>query len=121
MTLPATRVVEIKVLPNDRSRVRIHYFARHDAGPIRQPGQTQQTPLGQVKLGYGVGHIACMPQRKDILPKVEGGVTKIVPHSDDPRAVTCPECMATDEFNAHMARLAELLDSKVEPAAPASK
>lgn len=115
--LQARRTVEVKVLPGGQRRVRIHYFVRDPEGPVRLPGKEQATPFGLVRLGYGVGRIACQPARENILPRVEAGVMRVVPHSDDPRAVSCPECQATAQYAEHMNRLAELLNSRVEPAA----
>jgi hypothetical protein len=104
-----TRVV-LTVLPGEPTdgtgRVRIHHFVRDGAGPVRLPARVEPTPAGPLRLGGGVGKIACRPALADV-DRVAGGVARPVLFSDDPRAVTCPECRATEDYQKAQARLGE--------------
>lgn len=100
-------------------RVRIHYFARDAAGPVRtaaRAGAVEPVPL---VLGGAVGFIACQPKAADARPsRGPGGVIVmgLGSHTDDPRAATCPECCATQAYSEAMA-----VFSPDEPAAFAEK
>ena len=107
--------INIKVLPDGSGRVRIHWFERRPQGPIRTAlAAFPLEQVGLVQLGGAVGRIACMPNRKDVQPDWKGNEVTPLCHTDDPRAATCPECMATPEFRAAMAPFEEA-------AAPAQK
>lgn len=111
-----SRTVELRVLPD--GRVRIHWFMFDQAGPVSLPHGTTKSGVamgGSLPDENGDycsrGRIVCQPQRTSILPeKGRRGITRPVVHSDDPRAVTCPECQATEEWKAAMANLKELLN-----------
>lgn len=105
-----SRTVEIKILPDGTGRVRIHWFQVLDGGPIKMPSGTIETQYGPLIHVGPPGRIACQPERTSVLPQEQNGVTLLTCHSDEPRAVTCPECMATPEFKIAMQKIAELLD-----------
>jgi hypothetical protein len=98
--------VEIKLLPDGTGRVKIHYFARDEAAP-ETPSKSVQTNLGAIKLGGTKGYLACRRAMPGVTPQVIGGVVLPFPHSDDPRAVTCPDCQKTAEYKKHVAMLGE--------------
>lgn len=105
------RTIQMRVLPD--GKVRIHYFVHDDAGPIRTPGKViAMTPLGPLRAGGVKGYIACQPKRDSALPgRVAGGEIQVMPHSNEARAVTCPECKATDVWKKTMALLGETLET----------
>lgn len=103
--------VVIKLLPDGSGRVRIHWFVHDDRGPVTTPASTTLTALGPLKLGGAKGRIACQPRRASVTPEVVGGVTTPIVHSDDVRAVTCPECRQTKEYWEVMGQLAEILET----------
>ncbi len=97
------RRVQIPVLPD--GRVRIHFFVRDDAGPARTPaGVLGMTPLGPITAGGLVGHFACQPKNDNVLARRgQDGIIRVLPHSDEPRAATCPECLASAAYKEAMA------------------
>jgi hypothetical protein len=108
------RTVQIRLLPD--KRVRIHWFQWDQAGPIEQPTNAVLTAVGPVVMGGAAngstrrGRIACMPQVKSALPQMGRGIITPVVHSDDPRAATCPECLATQGWQDAMKLLEQTLD-----------
>jgi len=96
-------------------RVRIHWFVRSVEGPAKTPGPGNSPealaayPGGHPHLPGARGHIACQKARTSVEPELRNGVWHPCPHSDDPRAVSCPECQATPEFKTMMKRLEELV------------
>ncbi len=93
-----------KLLPD--GRVCIHWFVADPAGPIRNGEATvSQTQGGPLVIGGGVGRLACRPQQNSVLTQIRGNVAFPCGNSDDPRAVTCPDCMATEEYKKRMAEL----------------
>jgi hypothetical protein len=109
------RVVNIRLLPDGSRRVRIHWFIHDERGPAKTPGTIIPTELGPMPLGGAVGRIACAPQQSNILPQKRGGEIHLTIHSDDARAVTCPECMATVEFQKQMQEIEEVLGKGANP------
>jgi hypothetical protein len=101
------RVVEMRVLPG--GKVRIHWFERALDGPATTPSGMTTGAEGRLQVGPVRGRIACMPTQANVAPQTKGGVIRLVCHSDEPRAVTCPECMATENFKTALANLNELL------------
>src|SRR5215467_9714350 len=95
MTLPVT----IRLLPDGSGRVRIHWYVKFKGGPIKSVAQN-----GVINFPASEGKIACSP---DLGPSVRlsDGSMQLTHRSDDPRAVTCPECMATQEFKDAMAEI----------------
>lgn len=106
-------VVDFRMLPDGSGRVRIHWFMRDEAGPICTGVVSHSTPLGPVVLGGAKGRIACQPNLESVNPIwLSANHVQPLHHSDDARAATCPECMATPEYAAMMKRLGELASSQ---------
>lgn len=103
----------IRMLPDGSGRVRIHFFVHDDKGLIATPPHISMTPLGFLKLpGSGSrGYIACQPKLTTVNPVIKGGQSFPWVHSNDVRAVTCPECQATDAYKAIVKMLADELES----------
>lgn len=103
-----SRVVEMKVLPS--GKVRIHYFHRTEEGAATAPSGLTPDEEGKLRMGPVKGIIACSPATSKITSTTTKGVTRLVCHSDDPRAATCPQCAATEVYKAAMAEYASLLE-----------
>jgi hypothetical protein len=98
-----SRHVGIRMLPDGSGRVRIHWFVKDEVRrSIQTPSRTALTERGSIVLGGATGYIACDPARKDVYPRAVRGIVELFCHSDDPRAATCPECCATEEFREVM-------------------
>lgn len=109
----STQVV-VRLLKDGSGRVRIHYFVRDEAGPIRTPaGVIALTAMGPMSAGGTKGYIACQPKQESLDVKKDG-IIYPTPHSDDVRAVTCPECQATAEYKKMADFLAELADTETK-------
>ena len=106
----------IRILPD--GRVRIHWFCRDyngaatapaglipvmkDGEPVLENGK-QKFISGAVK-----GFIACNRGQREVTPQYIANTVEVCNHSDDPRAVSCPECLATAECQAALAELDRL-------------
>lgn len=115
-----SRIVVLRTLPPDENgnrRVRICYFVKDEKGPIKIPNARLPKPKEGKHMPFRVpgcaGYIACQPKRSSTNPIQKGGETHLCTRSDDPRAVTCPECMATDEFKVAMAEIEERMAGAV--------
>ena len=112
--------VVIKMVPDKQGRptdiVRIHYFVWDEKGPIALPQKVTPTALGPLTIGGNVvtgafrGRLACAPGRAENQPVWANGRIVPCPQTDDPRAATCPECMASEDYKKAMAGLSELLN-----------
>jgi hypothetical protein len=102
--------ITIYLLPDGSGRVRIHYFHRDDKGPVSTAQVVHPTQIGPVPLGGATGFIACQPGLKSLFTPA-GPVV----HSDDPRAVTCPECRGSGEWREVMTRLGEPVPEEKRP------
>lgn len=107
------RVVNVKLLPDGSGRVRIHWFVHSESGPAKTPGGVVKTSQGPARYDGARGYIACQPQRTSVLPQMKGNEYTLLVHSDDVRAATCPDCLATVEAQAMLQELGETLDSGV--------
>ena len=99
------RHLVIKSLPD--GRLRIHWFKVCSSGPIKTPEGMIQTSIGAKQVGGVQGMIACNPEQNNLGPVQKGMDTLMCLRSDDPRAVTCPECMATEDFKKAVVQVAE--------------
>ncbi len=61
-------------------------------------------------MGPVRGVIACSPATSKITSTTTKGVTRLVCHSDDPRAATCPECLASEVCKTALAEYQSLLE-----------
>ncbi len=105
------RTVLVKLLKDGSGRVCIHWFVRDEAGKITTPSSVTTTALGPIALGGVRGRIACMPKLTSVLPTQSKGQINTCAHSDDVRAVTCPECRATDDYKIASVELGEMVDT----------
>ncbi len=109
------RAVCVPVLhgePLDGSgRVCIHLFVQDATGPFTEGHallpiyENGEQVKQKATAGPARGRLACNPKRL-VAPVESGGVVTVTPRSDDPRAVSCPRCMATDEYRVAMVRIA---------------
>lgn len=111
------RVVQVNVLPGEpmdgTGRVCIHLFVPDPRGPFIEPhalhpalDENGEPMKQQVVVKPTRGRLACNP-RRSALPVTRGGVTTVTPRTDEPRAVTCPKCLASREYAEAMERMAE--------------
>lgn len=101
-------VVEVKLL-RDRSRVCVHWFEVTRDGPAATPLGVVQSPLGPLAVGGVRGRIACRPAVSTVTPQAVNGAVQLLCRSEEPRAVTCPECMATPQFKRAMEEISLLV------------
>ena len=107
------RVVVMKQLKDGSGRICVHWFVRDTDGPITTPRGEQMTASGMWRKGGVKGRIACNPTQNTIVPQERGMETLLCCHTDDVRAATCPDCLATDEAKAmlqHYADMEQTLD-----------
>lgn len=123
--------VSVKVLPGQpldgSGKVCIHLFVPDERGPFTEPSVVQMVDSddGRHLVHMATrGRIACDWKRTVALTTVKG-VTSVTLRTDDPRAVTCPKCVATAEYAAMMKQLGEsnqpieaLQDKKASVLAP---
>lgn len=111
------RIIEVKVLPSNSTngirRVCIHLFVPDERGLFVEPHALHPATdeLGKLIPGQVVakptrGRLACDPKRL-VAPVTKGNVTTITHRTDDPRAVTCPRCVASEDYTTLMATLGE--------------
>ncbi len=106
------RTVDVKLLPDGSGRVRIHWFRRDPAGRSVTPSGVILSPLGPLSVGGVRGEIACQPGRGHTNSVDHGNNSHtLFCHTDETRATTCPECMATPEYQKAAAEVA-LLDMR---------
>src|SRR3954467_7971518 len=107
------RVVDLKVLPgeplNGGGRMCIHLFVQDEVhGKFTEPHalhpalDEEGQPIKQkVTARPTLGRLACDPNRNPG-PRVVRGVTYVTIRTDDPRAVTCPKCLASADYKQMM-------------------
>lgn len=103
----AVRVMTLPGEPVDGSgRVCIHLFIRDsERGSFTEPhvlspalDENGGIIKGQLSAGPERGRLACDPKRVPSSRPDKQGVITVTQRTDDPRAVTCPRCMATVEY-----------------------
>lgn len=107
-----TPPIERKLLPDGTLRVRIHFFVRDQSGGVNFPGGVILRSVGGVPMPLRYhgsrGYFACAPDEGAAHPVKDGRIC-VREHTGDPRAVTCPECVATDVFKAKLRELEEAI------------
>lgn len=92
--------VGLKVLPgqpaNSTGRVCIHLFVPDESGPFVEGNVTHVVDRKLVQ-GPVRGRIACN-SKKLVSPVTRNGVIEVTLRSADPRAVTCPKCIASPDY-----------------------
>lgn len=107
----AKRIVSISLLPGEpmdgSGRVCIHLVVRDKEGTYIEPhmfrpvfGEDGKQIKQKVEAGPERVRLAC--SKKTAYPETVKGVTRITSRTDDPRGVTCPKCMATEEYATMM-------------------
>jgi len=99
------RIVNVKLLPDGSGKVRVHWFVRSPQGIIKTNLKTEMTSIGVIRLGGAQGYIACQPKREDVTPIMVQGEIHLLVRTDDIRAATCPECLATEEAKKLLAEM----------------
>jgi hypothetical protein len=108
----------VKVLPGEpldgTGRACIHLFVQDERGlfvephalhPVTDPA-TGEPVKQQVDARPTRGRLACDP-RRGVAPVTRGGVTTLTMRTDDPRAVTCLACTASDDYQDLVAKIAQ--------------
>ncbi len=112
------RVVSVSVVPggplDGTGRVCIHLFVQDTRGPFVEPHalhrvlDAEGNPVKRQLVAKPTrGRLACNP-RRSVAPVTRDGVTIITSRTDDPRAVTCPYCIASADYT----RMMEALEPK---------
>ncbi len=114
------RSIDVKVLPGEPTdgsgHVRIHWFVRSENGAAVTPAGTVKSSIGPLKAGGVRGYLACQKGRADIGSRVVGGMIAMTLHTDEVRAATCPECLATAEAKAMLTLLEGIVPAPAYPA-----
>ena len=103
----AKRIISVGVLPGEPTDgsgiVCIHLFVQDDKGPFTEPHVLQPGPSKDQKVVAKRirGRLACDP-KKLVAPTTRGGITKVTMRTDDPRAVTCPKCKNSPDYERLM-------------------
>ncbi len=102
----ASRIVNLSVLPGEpldgTGKVCVHLFLKDSNGTFVEPHALHPVykdgliVKGQLEAKPTRGRLACNPKRNAV-PATRNGITTVTPRSDDPRAVTCPRCLASAE------------------------
>lgn len=101
------RKVAVKVNPGEpldgTGQVCIHLFVRDQRGPFVEPHVLHQSDMvpKQLEARPTRGRLACDPKRT-VAPVKKGGVIIVTPRTDDPRAATCPKCIASEDYKKSM-------------------
>ena len=94
----------MKVLPGERTdgsgKICIHLFVADKKGPFTEPHCLHVEDVEgkqQLVTKPTRGRLACDPKRL-VAPIERKGVTTITMRTDDPRATTCPKCIASKDY-----------------------
>ena len=100
------QIIDLKVVPGEpldgSGRVCIHLFVKDDRGPFVEPHvlcpkkDGVSIARGDIEAKPARGRLACDPKRT-VAPVTRGSIVTVTPRTDDPRAVTCPKCLASPE------------------------
>lgn len=101
------RIVSVKVLPGEpldgSGRVCIHLFVQEESGAFVTPCAVHPVIVDgaqvkqQVTCGPARGRLAC-DSSHDPTPSTRNGVTTVTLRTDDPQAVTCLKCIASESY-----------------------
>lgn len=100
------QIIDLKVVPGEpldgSGRVCIHLFVKDERGSFVEPHVLHQkvkdgvVVKGELDARPTRGRLACDPKRT-VAPVTRGSIVTVTPRTDDPRAVTCPKCLASPE------------------------
>ena len=101
------RIIDLKVIPGEpldgTGRICIHLFVQDESGSFVEPHAVRPIFRDGVQVKQEVdcrptrGRLACDPKRS-LAPVTCGSVTTVTSRTDDPRAVTCPKCIASKDY-----------------------
>lgn len=102
------RRIKVNVVPGDptdgNGRVCIHLFVRDERGPILETHVLHPVlgddgkPIKQKLYAKPTrGRLACDSKRL-VTPITVKGVTTLTMRTEEPRAVTCPKCISSDDY-----------------------
>lgn len=105
-------VLGIKVLPGEPTdgsgKVCIHLFVKDERGPFIEPHVLHiDEESGKLVAKPTRGRLACDPNRT-VITVTRRGVTAITMRTDDPRAATCPKCIASKDYAEMMETITRL-------------
>lgn len=114
----AKRIVNTRVLPGEPTdgsgRACIHLFVQDEAGPFAEPHALHpalddegKQIKQKVEARPTRGRLACSRTRL-VAPKTVRGVTTVTHRTDDPNAVTCPKCLASEDYLRAISTMKEL-------------
>lgn len=109
------RIINVKVLPGEpldgSGRVCIHLFVPDPKGPFVEPHALHPVYENGIQVKQKVqvkptrGRLACNPKRT-VAPVTRNGITCITMRTNDHRAVTCIECLASKDYKTAEEKLA---------------
>ena len=102
------QTVVLKLLPDGTGRIRIHWAVRDPNGKIEIRDRVVETSWGPKVMQGARWRVVCQPGLSTLSGLRQGENVVLQPCSDDPRGVTCPECMAAEEFQKARQDLEEL-------------
>ena len=122
------RILDIKVLPGQPTDgsgvVCIHLVVPDSSGPFTEP---QFAQIDKVKQAHGqtvltTGPMTCRlacdkTKKRQVAPKTANGVTAVTMRTGDPRAATCPACLASKECLSILRVLSEAASGVPQDAA----
>lgn len=104
-------IVMQRVLPGQPTdgtgRVCIHLFVQDEHGPFVEPNVLHPVFKDEILVKQQVmakptrGRLACDPKRT-VAPVARGNITTVTHRTDDPRAATCPSCLASSFYTEMM-------------------
>ena len=110
------RIVNLSILPGEPTdgtgRICVHLFVVDEQrGSYREPhvlhpeiDAAGQVVKGRLTARSTLVRMACSRTRVPT-PTTTQGITTVTLRTDDPRAVTCPKCLASEEYTARMAQI----------------
>ena len=109
------RITHLKVLkgqPTDGSgKVCIHLFVQDEKGLFTEPhvlhpalSEDGQVSPRKIEAKATRGRLAC-DRKRDPKITMRGNTTMVTMRTDDPRAATCPKCIASADYKTMMTKL----------------
>jgi hypothetical protein len=90
---------------NTSGKLCIHWLMRDPMGAMEKIMQVPAEEPGKLTNGKVRCRIACDPSRRSDMPEHWRNEITLFLRSDDPRAVTCFDCIATPEYSEAMAQI----------------
>lgn len=113
-----SRIIDTKVIPGEPTdgsgKVCIHLLVPDPRGAVVEPHALHpvikdgQVVKGEVDAGPKRFRVACNSRVADVQPRVNGNVVSLFHRTDDPRAVSCPKCKASKDYENMIGALNKL-------------